>query len=56
MKTDHAHEMYFHENCLTVDLMMFGHKYDVPGLIDLCSDYIGNNLKNDIILDVVKAA
>ena len=50
------HEMYFHENCLTVDLMMFGHKYDVPGLVDLCSDYIGNNLKKDTILEVIKAA
>ena len=44
------------EEDLNVDLLMFAHKYDVLGLVDLCSDYIGNNLKKDTILEVIKAA
>ena len=41
---------------LNVDLMMFGHKYNIPGLADLCADYLSDNLKHDNILEVIKAA
>ena len=41
---------------LSVDLMMFAHKYDIGGLVELCSEYLEDNLDKDIILDVIKAA
>ena len=46
----------FDKNHISVDLMMFAHKYDIPGLVDFCANYIGNNLEKDTILEVVKAA
>ena len=46
----------FDKEQISVDLLMFSHKYDIPGLVDLCADYIGNNLEKDTILDIIKAA
>ena len=41
---------------ITTDLYIFAEKYDIPCLLKFCSQILGNNLNNNNVIDIVKAA
>ena len=50
------YEDFIDPDDLTVDLLMFSHKYKIRALYEICSEELGFNLTREKVLNVVHAA
>ena len=50
------YEDFIDPDDLTVDLLMFSHKYKIRALYEICSEELGFNLTREKVLKVVHAA